>query len=107
MRILLFGLDAAQGQYPYVPVRPLLKDRFDSLSRIARVRAPILVMQGSADRLVPPAMGRALMQAATAPTELWVAEGAGHEDLGPFGAIEAAAAFVAKWCPLQPGHDQK
>ena len=100
-------VDAAQGQYPYVPVRPLLKDRFDSLSRIARVRAPILVMQGSADRLVPPAMGRALMQAATAPTELWVAEGAGHEDLGPFGAIEAAAAFVAKWCPLQPGHDQK
>jgi fermentation-respiration switch protein FrsA (DUF1100 family) len=100
-------VDAAQGQYPYVPVRPLLKDKFDSLSRIAAIQAPILVMQGSADRLVPPAMGRALMQAASAPTELWVAEGAGHEDLGPYGAIEAAAAFVAKWCPLQPGHDQK
>ncbi len=104
---------AAQGQYPYVPVGPLLKDRFDSLSRIARVRAPIFIMQGSADRLVPPAMGRALIQAATAPTELWVAEGAGHEDLGPYGAVEAAAAFVARHCPdatigrggLNPRHD--
>ena len=50
-------VDAAQRQYPYVPVRPLLKDRFDSLSRIGRIKAPIFVMQGSADRLVPPAMG--------------------------------------------------
>ena len=91
-------VDAAQRQYPYVPVRPLLKDRFDSLARIARVRAPILVMQGSADRLVPPAMGRALIAAATAPTELWVAEGAGHEDLGPYGAVDAAAAFVSRHC---------
>lgn len=91
--------DAAQGQYPFVPVRLLLKDRFESLSRIPRVRAPILVMQGSADRLVPPAMGRAMIAAAKGPTELWVAEGAGHEDLGPYGAIQAAAAFVRKYCP--------
>lgn len=91
---------AAQLQYPFVPVRPLLRDRFDSLSRIARVRAPILVMQGSADKLVPPAMGRALIAAATAPTELWVADGAGHDDLAPYGAIEAADAFVRRHCPL-------
>lgn len=91
-------VDAAQRQYPYIPVRPLLKDRFDSLSRIGRVTAPIFVMQGSADKLVPPAMGRALLAAATAPTELWVAEGAGHEDLGPFGAVEAAVAFVERRC---------
>ena len=90
--------DAAQRQYPYVPVRLLLKDRFESLSRIPKVAAPILVMQGSADRLVPPAMGRALMAAAQVPTKLWVAEGAGHEDLGPYGALEAAAAFVRKYC---------
>lgn len=91
-------VDAAQRQYPYVPVRPLLKDRFDSLSRIGRIKAPIFVMQGSADRLVPPAMGRALMAAATVPAEFWVADGAGHEDLGPFGAVEAAFAFVERWC---------
>ena len=91
--------DAAKRQYPFVPVRPLLKDHFDSLSRIGRVRAPILVMQGARDRLVPPAMGRALIAAAMAMTELWVAPDAGHEDLGPFGAVEAAARFVARYVP--------
>ena len=90
--------EAAQRQYPYVPVRLLLKDRFDSLSRIGAVGVPILVMQGSEDRLVPPTMGRRLMEAADVPTELWVAQGAGHEDLGPYGAVEAAAAFVARHC---------
>lgn len=91
-------VDAASGQYPYVPVRFLLKDRFESLARIPQVTAPMLVMQGSADKLVPPAMGRALIAAAKVPTELWVAEGAGHQDLGPYGMVEAAAAFVGKYC---------
>ena len=91
--------DAAARQYPFVPVRQLLKDRFESLSRVAGIAAPILVMQGSADRLVPPAMGRAIAAAANVPAEVWVAPGAGHVDLGPYGAVEAAAAFVRKHCP--------
>ena len=100
-------VDAAQGQYPYVPVRLLLKDRFDSLSRVPKVTAPMLVMQGSADRLVPPAMGLALIAAAKVPTERWVAEGAGHEDLGPYGAVEAAAAFVRDHCPKKAAQRSK
>jgi len=91
--------DAAARQYPFVPVRQLLKDRFESVSRVPGIAAPILVMQGSADRLVPPAMGRAIAAAAKVPVEIWVAPGAGHVDLGPFGAVEAAAAFVRKYCP--------
>ena len=90
--------DAAQGQYPYVPVRWLIKDGFDSLSLVGRVTAPILVMQGARDRLVPPVMGRALLAATGAPSDVWVAPGAGHEDLAPFGGMEAAVAFVDRWC---------
>jgi fermentation-respiration switch protein FrsA (DUF1100 family) len=91
--------ETAQVHYPYAPARWLIKDRFNSLSRIGRVRAPILIMQGARDEIVPPAMGRALLQAATAPAELWVAEQAGHNDLAQAGAIEAAAAFVGKLLP--------
>lgn len=43
----------AQKKYPYVPVRYLLKDRFDSESKIAKVKAPILILHGERDPLIP------------------------------------------------------
>jgi uncharacterized protein len=90
--------DAAARQYPFVPVHWLIRDRFEALGRMSRVKSPVFVMQGSADRLVPPEMGRALVDAAGGVTGLWVAEGARHVDLGPYGAVEAAAAFVRAHC---------
>jgi fermentation-respiration switch protein FrsA (DUF1100 family) len=86
----------AKKFYPFVPVDLLLKDRFDTLSHIAAVRSPVLILQGGRDRLVPPSMGRMLYEAATAPKELWVVPEANHNDLGMFGAVEAAAAFVQR-----------
>jgi fermentation-respiration switch protein FrsA (DUF1100 family) len=86
----------AKKFYPFVPVDLLLKDRFDTASRLAAVRSPVLVLQGSRDRLVPPAMSRAVFDALTAPKELWTAEEADHNDLGMFGAVEAAVAFVER-----------
>ena len=88
--------ETAQVHYPYVPARWLVRDKFDSLARIGAVRAPILIMQGARDRIVPPEMGRRLMRAATAPVELWVAPEAGHNDLAYAGATEAAADFVRR-----------
>jgi fermentation-respiration switch protein FrsA (DUF1100 family) len=91
--------DAAQIHYPYVPARRMVKDRFDSMARIGRVRAPILIMQGMRDRVVPPAMGRTLARAATAPVEMWAAPDAGHTGLLQAGAVEAAADFVRRRVP--------
>lgn len=88
-------LDLARLHYPLLPSGLLLRDRFDSLSRIGTVRAPMLILQGGADTLVPPEMGRRLAAAATAPVEIWEAPGVGHNDLGPAGGIEAAARFLA------------
>lgn len=86
----------AKKFYPFVPVDLLLKDRFDTLSHIASVRLPVLILQGGRDRLVPPSMGRTLYEAATTPKQLWVANEADHNDLGMFGAVEAAVAFVQR-----------
>ncbi|MCW3473572.1 alpha/beta hydrolase [Limobrevibacterium gyesilva] len=86
--------DLARLRYPFVPVDRLLKDRFESLSRIGAVRAPVLVMHGAHDTIVPPAMGRAMHAAAKGPAELWLAPDAGHNDLATFGAVEAAVGFV-------------
>ncbi|WP_237216059.1 alpha/beta hydrolase [Falsiroseomonas oryziterrae] len=89
-------LDLARLHYPLLPSGLLLRDRYDSLSRIGAARAPILILQGARDTLVPPEMGRRLQAAATAPAELWEAPGAGHNDIGPAGGVEAAAAFVRR-----------
>lgn len=53
--------------YPYVPVRLLLKHRFDSLARISKVRCPLLMFHGELDATIPVAHGRALLAAAAEP----------------------------------------
>jgi fermentation-respiration switch protein FrsA (DUF1100 family) len=89
-------LALARLHYPLLPSGALLRDHYDSLSRIAAVRAPVLILQGGRDTLVPPEMGRALAAAATVPVELWEAPGAGHNEIGPAGGVERAAAFLRR-----------
>src|SRR5512132_170131 len=45
--------DVAAHHYPWMPVRWLLKDRFEAAARIADVRAPVLIVHGEADEIVP------------------------------------------------------
>jgi uncharacterized protein len=71
-----------------------VRDRFDSLSKIGEVSAPILVLHGERDRVVPIRFGRALFAAAPEPKEFWAAENAGHENLAQFGALEAVRGFL-------------
>ena len=89
----------AGAQFPCFPVSLMLKDRFDSLSRIGRVKAPILIMQGERDRVVPPALGRQLFAAAPEPKEFWSTPDGGHDDLFDFGADKAAIDFIDRRVP--------
>jgi fermentation-respiration switch protein FrsA (DUF1100 family) len=82
--------------YPLLPAGLLLRDRYDSLAQMPQVRVPVLVLQGARDTLVPPAMGRALAEAAQAPVEVWEAPGAGHNELGQVGGLQAAARFLGE-----------
>lgn len=47
-------LRRAQANFPWLPVKWLLVDTFRSDRRIGDVQAPILILHGSADRLIPP-----------------------------------------------------
>ena len=58
------------------------------------MRAPVLVMTGGQDRVVPPAMGRAVFEAANQPKAFWYVPDAGHNGLAEAGALDAAQAFV-------------
>jgi uncharacterized protein len=86
--------EVAQCHFPFVPAARMVTDRFDSLSRIGRVKAPILVLHGERDRVVPVRYGRALLEAAPEPKEGWFAPEAGHEDLASYGSLDVVVAFI-------------
>lgn len=88
--------EVAQYHYSFIPAAALVWDHFDSLSSIAQVRAPILVLHGERDRVVPMRFGRALFEAAPEPKEFWFAREAGHDDLAQFGALEAVRSFIER-----------
>ena len=73
--------DMAKRQFPFLPTEWLVRNRFDSLSRIAQVHSPILVIHGDRDGIVPYEMGRRLFEAATAPKDFYAVPGADHNDV--------------------------
>lgn len=88
--------DAAAIHYPWLPVRGLIKDRYDSLSRIADIRAPLLIVHGEQDRVVPIRLGCALFAKAAEPkVGVWV-PGAGHNDLMDHGLMRHILAFLRR-----------
>lgn len=71
-------LELASAAYPWLPVGPLLRDRYESVTYIGDVRVPVFVLHGEADDIVPVAMGRRLFAAANEPKEIKTMPGAGH-----------------------------
>jgi hypothetical protein len=59
--------NSAKIYYPYLPVRLLLKDRYDSISKIKMIKTPILIMHGMKDDVVPFSMGKELFEKANKP----------------------------------------
>lgn len=88
-------VDVGASHYPWAPVRWLMKDQFDSRSKIAGIQAPVLIVHGGTDRVVPIRFGEALYAAAVSPKDsLWIPD-AGHNDLDAFGASDKVLAFLA------------
>lgn len=87
--------DRAAELFWYLPVRLLLADRFRSRDRIGAVRAPLLIVHGTADTIIPISHGRALFAMANEPKRLAVIAGAGHNDIWSRGGREAVLAFLA------------
>ena len=88
--------DVAAYHYPLVPVRWLLKDRFASQDKIGDVAAPVFIIHGENDKVVPIRFGRSLFNAAKEPKERWWIPGGGHEDLHHFGLQPAVIDFLAR-----------
>ena len=59
--------NAAKIYYPYLPVKLLLKDKYDSINKIKIIETPILIMHGMKDDIVPFSMGKELFNKANNP----------------------------------------
>ncbi|MEP6876285.1 MAG: alpha/beta fold hydrolase [Burkholderiales bacterium] len=65
-------------KWGWLPITPMITQRFDSADRIAKVKVPVLVVHGAADSLISPALGRALYDRAAAPKRFVLVEGGTH-----------------------------
>jgi len=88
--------DVGAAVYPFLPVRWLIKDTFRSDLRIARVTAPVLVLHGERDRVVPLRFGEKLFALANAPKRMVRFPQGGHVDLDDHGAADAVKTFLAE-----------
>ena len=61
--------NSAKIYYPYLPVKYLLKDRYDTISKIKMVESPIMIMHGEKDDVVPFSMGKELFEKANSPKQ--------------------------------------
>jgi uncharacterized protein len=71
---------AREVTYSWVPVGLLLSQKFDSIGKMAKVKMPVLVVHGAADRFVPSRFSQQLYDAATARKQLLLVEGGSHNN---------------------------
>lgn len=87
-------VDLAALHHPYLPARWLMTDRYETLAHMARVRAPLLVVHGEADDIIPVEMGRRVATAADGRAEVVTFPGAGHSDHHLYGSYEVITAWL-------------
>ena len=60
-------IDAAKTFYPYIPVKLLLKDKYENSKKLKNINIPLLVMHGEKDQIVPFQMGKKIYELANRP----------------------------------------
>jgi fermentation-respiration switch protein FrsA (DUF1100 family) len=72
--------EMARAVYPFLPVWPLVRTRYDNVGKVGRLRVPLLVVHGDRDEVVPFAQGRRVFDAAPEPKRFYAIPGASHND---------------------------
>jgi uncharacterized protein len=78
---------------PWLPVKLLLSQKFDSLSKMRDLRMPVLIVHGTGDSYVPTRFSQELYAAAPEPKKLLVVDGATHNNCLRVGTAEYLAAI--------------
>ena len=88
--------DIGAAAYPFAPVRLFMKDQFRSDLHIAKVKAPILVLHGARDRVVPITFGERLFAMIPGEKRFVRFDLGDHEGLDQLGALAEAREFLSQ-----------
>lgn len=87
--------DVVRGfKWGWLPVSGLITQRFESVHKVAHIGSPLLVVHGSDDRLIPPALGRELYDAAPEPKRFVLVQGGTHHNTSAVGLQQYRTALA-------------
>ena len=75
-------------KWGWLPLGPLITQRFDAASRLDKIKAPLLVVHGAEDNLIKPELGRALYECAKQPKRFVLIEGGTHHNTNAVGQVQ-------------------
>ncbi len=87
----------AKVVFPVLPIGPLLGAKFDVLDKVGKINAPLLVLHGDQDEIIPLEQGKQVFAAARPPKQFYPIKGAGHNDTfiaGGNGYYERLKSFI-------------
>lgn len=70
--------EMARVLFPFLPIRPLLRTRYDVRATIEKIKVPLLVLHGDRDTIIPFDQGRLVYEAAPEPKRFFAIAGADH-----------------------------
>ena len=97
----------AARDYPWLPVRQLLWDHYETVRHVKRVTKPILIIHGEDDQLVPVSMGQAVAQAAMFEVTLVTYPGATHLEHRPHGSFDDVERWILQLLARQVPAEKK
>jgi alpha-beta hydrolase superfamily lysophospholipase len=88
-------------KWGWLPISPLITQRFEAVKRVADIGAPLLVVHGAQDQLISPALGRRLYEAATGKKAFVLVENGSHHNTNAIGQPQyrVALAELFGWPP--------
>ncbi len=92
-------------RWGWLPVGPLITQRFEAVEQVAHIGSPLLVVHGSEDRLIKPELGRALYERAREPKRYVLVEGGSHHNTNAVGLDRYREAVAELFGIAQPDAD--
>jgi uncharacterized protein len=96
--------DLAAARHPYLPVRQFIFDRYETITHIAQAKAPVLVLHGELDPIVPFPMGLQVFEAIPGPKRMVSFAEGRHLDHARFGSLDVVLRFLAERKRLPAGY---